>query len=101
MNPAYHEPAVQNGLNKLLLLAARVEGKVFDNDGTKWVGGIEGGLDGLRGQLVAMLQGVGAGVTGALEAAGKTLYLTVEGRRGMLEEEEKGGSGGDGKDAAE
>lgn len=93
-NPAYHEPAVQNGLQKLLLLAARVEGKVFDLDGTKWVGGIEGGLDGLRGQLVAMLGSVGAQLTGVLEAQGKSLYGTLEGRREMLEEEEKGkGSG--------
>ena len=97
INPAYHEPAVQNGLQKLLLLAARVEGKVFDTEGTKWVGGIEGGLDGLRGQLVAMLSGVGAQVTGTLEAASRSLYVTVEGRRGILEEEEeKGQSGGDG-----
>ncbi|KAK5164988.1 uncharacterized protein LTR77_009653 [Saxophila tyrrhenica] len=94
-NPSYHEPAVQNGLQKLLLLAARVEGKVFDQEGTRWVGGIEGGLEGLRGQLVAMLSGVGAGVTGTLEAAGRSLYVTVEGRRGMMEEEEKGGKEGE------
>ena len=92
-NPAYHEPAVQNGLQKLLLLAARVEGKVFDTEGTKWVGGIEGGLDGLRGQLVAMLSSVGAQVTGTLEAASRSLYMTVEGRRSMMEEEEKSKSG--------
>jgi large subunit ribosomal protein L10 len=90
-NPGYHEPAVQNGLQKLLLLAARVEGRVLDMDGTRWVGGIEGGIDGLRGQLVAMLQGVGAGITSTLEAASKSLYFTVEGRRTMLEDEQKGG----------
>jgi large subunit ribosomal protein L10 len=90
-NPGYHEPAVQNGLQKLILLAARVEGKVFDMEGARWVGGIEGGIDGLRGQLVAMLQGIGAGVTSTLEAAGRSLYCTVEGRRGMLEEIEKEG----------
>jgi large subunit ribosomal protein L10 len=89
-NPGYHEPAVQGGLQKLILLAARVEGKVFDMEGTRWVGGIEGGIDGLRGHLVAMLQGIGAGVTSTLEAASKSLYLTVEARRGMLEEQEKG-----------
>lgn len=92
-NPAYHEPAVQNGLQKLLLLAARVEGKVFDTEGTKRVGGIEGGLDGLRGQLVAMLSSVGSQVTSTLEAASRSLYVTVEGRRGMLEDEEKGKGG--------
>lgn len=93
-NPGYHEPAVQAGLQKLILLAARVEGKVFDLEGTKWVGGIEGGLDGLRGQLVAMLQGIGAGVTNTLEAASRSLYFTVENRKAMMEEEEKAGEKG-------
>jgi large subunit ribosomal protein L10 len=89
--PSYHEPEVQTGLKKLMFLGARVEGKVFDMEGAKWVGSIEGGLGGLRAQLVAMLQGVGAGVTNTLESAGKSLYLTVEGRRGMLEDEQKEG----------
>lgn len=89
-NPGYHDNTVQTGLQKLLLLGARVEGKVFDVDSTKWVGGIAGGLDGLRGQLVAMLQGVGAGITNTLESAAKNLYLTMESRRTMLEDEEKG-----------
>ena len=92
-NPGYHEPAVQNGLQKLMLLGARVEGKVFDSEGTKWVGGIEGGLDGLRGQLVAMLSGVGAGITSTLDSAGRSLYVTVESRRSMLEEDQKGPEG--------
>ena len=72
-----------------MLLAARVEGKVFDTEGAKWVGSIEGGIDGLRAQLVAMLTSVGADVTSTLEAVGRSLYFTVEGRRGMLEEEGK------------
>jgi hypothetical protein len=38
-----------------------------------------------------MLQGVGAGLTNTLESAGKSLYLTVEGRRTMLEDEQKMG----------
>ncbi|EME50129.1 hypothetical protein DOTSEDRAFT_68855 [Dothistroma septosporum NZE10] len=88
-NPSYHEPAVQNGLQKLMLLGARVEGKAFDTEGAKWVGSIAGGLEGLRGQLVAMLSGVGAGITTTLETASKSLYLTVESRRTMLEEEGK------------
>lgn len=89
-NPGYYDSVVQNGLQKLLLLGARVEGKVFDIDGTRWVGGIEGGRDGLRGQLVAILQGIGAGITNTLESAGKSIYFTVESRRGMLEDEQKG-----------
>ncbi|KAI4097281.1 MAG: hypothetical protein LQ344_000380 [Seirophora lacunosa] len=87
VNPGYHDPVTQAGLQKLLLLGARVEGTVFDTEGTRWVGGIEGGLEGLRGQLVGLLQGFGAGLTGALEGAGRSLYFTVEGRRLMLEEE--------------
>lgn len=88
-NPGWHEMAVQNGVSKLLFLGARVEGKVFDVDGAKWVGSISGGIDGLRAQLVYMLQGVGASVTNTLESASKSLYLTVEGRRTMLEDESK------------
>jgi large subunit ribosomal protein L10 len=86
-NPGYHDPAVQNGIAKLLLLGARVENRVFDAEGTRWVGKIEGGIEGLRAQLVGMLQGVGAGLTSVLEGTGRSLYFTVEGRRGMLEEE--------------
>ena len=89
-NPGWHDPPVQAGIQKLMLLGARVEGKVFDVERTKWVGSIEGGLDGLRGQLVAMLQGLGAGLTNTLESAAKNLYFTVESRRTMLEDEEKG-----------
>ena len=87
---------VQSGLQKLLLLGARVEGRVFDLDGTRWVGAIEGGLDGLRGQLVGMLQGIGTGITSTLESAGRSLYFTVESRRGILEDEEKGAQNGKG-----
>jgi large subunit ribosomal protein L10 len=88
-NPGWHDATVQSGLQKLLLMGARVEGRVFDVDGTRWVGGIEGGLDGLRGQLVAMLQSMGANVTNTLESAAKNLYFTVESRRTMLEDEGK------------
>lgn len=86
-NPGYYDPMVQAGLQKILLLGARVDGKVFDADETRWVGGIEGGMEGLRAQLVGLLGSFGAGVTGALEAAGRSLYYTLEGRKGMLEED--------------
>jgi len=89
-NPGWHDPPVQAGMQKLLLLGARVEGKVFDVEGAKWVGTINGGLEGLRGQLVAMLQGIGGALTSTLEGASKSLYLTVEGRRTMLEDEATG-----------
>jgi len=93
LNPGYHDPIVQAGLQKLMLLGVRVEGRVFDIEGTRWVGSIEGGVDGLRGQLVALLQSFGAGVTNALEGAGKSLYVTMESRKTMMEEEGKGGKG--------
>lgn len=96
-NPDYYEPAVQSGLQKLMLLGARVEGKVFDGEGAKWVGGIAGGIDGLRAQLVHMLQGVGGSLTGALEGASRSLYFTVEGRRLDLEEKEKEKGEGEGE----
>ncbi|KAF1982912.1 hypothetical protein K402DRAFT_456947 [Aulographum hederae CBS 113979] len=93
VNPGYHDPSVQGGVQKLMLLGARVEGKVFDQDGIKWVGGIEGGLDGLRASLVNMLQNIGgANITNVLEGAVRSLYFSLEGRKGMLEEEEKGGA---------
>ena len=82
-----------------MLLGARVEGKTFDVDKTRWVGGIEGGLEGLRARLVQVLQGVGAGVTGTLEAASRSLYLTVEGRRMMLEDNIKDPAAGKGVEA--
>ena len=78
----------------MILLGARIEGRVFDSEGARWVGTIDGGLEGLRGQLVALLQSVGAGVTGALESASRSLYFTIEGRRGMLEEEAEKAKGG-------
>lgn len=89
-NPSYYDPTAQSGLQKLLLIGGRVEGKVFDLDGVKWVGGIESGMDGLRAQLVHMLQNAGLGLTSVLEGAGKSLWLTMESRRSVMEEEEKG-----------
>lgn len=86
---------MQIGLQKLMLLGARVEGRVFDNEGVMGVGGLEGGMGGLRARLVGMLSGVGAGITGTLESASRNLYLTMEGRRGMLEDEEKEKNGQD------
>ncbi|TKA28592.1 hypothetical protein B0A50_02919 [Salinomyces thailandicus] len=95
VNPAYHEKPVQDGLAKLMLLGARVEGRIFDMEGVRGVGAIPGGLAGLRAQLVGMLGGVGAGVTGALEGMGRGLWVTMEGRRLQMEEEEKKGEAGD------
>ncbi|KAJ5868497.1 hypothetical protein N7534_003050 [Penicillium rubens] len=92
-NPEYHEPIVQDGLRKINLLAARVDNQVFDIDQTKWVGSIEGGMDGLRSQLVTALQSMSSSVATTLEGAGKSIYFTLESRRSVLEEEEKGPEG--------
>jgi large subunit ribosomal protein L10 len=89
-NPGYHDPEVQAAVPKLMLLAARVEGRALDADAVRRVGGMRGGLDGLRAELAALLQGAGAGLVSALEAQGRSLYLTVEGRRAMLEEKPDG-----------
>ncbi|PNY24780.1 Uncharacterized protein TCAP_05280, partial [Tolypocladium capitatum] len=86
-NPGYHDATCQNGLAKLLLVGGRIEGKIFDQAGVGWVGGIEGGMDGLRAQLVGILQGAGRGITTALEGGSRNLWLALEGRKGQLEEE--------------
>ncbi|KIX95598.1 uncharacterized protein Z520_08718 [Fonsecaea multimorphosa CBS 102226] len=87
--PQYYEQSVQDGLKKLMLLGARVDGQLFDMDGARWVGSIEGGIDGLRAQLVAMLQGFGAAMVQTLESGSRSLWFTMEGRRRMLEEGEE------------
>lgn len=90
INPGWYDLPVQNGLEKLNLVAARVDRDVMDIEQTKWVTTIEGGMDGLRSQLVRALQSVGASITNTLEGASKSLYLTLESRRSVLEEEQKG-----------
>ncbi|KAK4126026.1 hypothetical protein N657DRAFT_642794 [Parathielavia appendiculata] len=97
-SPGYHDPIAQSGLQKLMLIGGRIEDKVFDLEGVKWVGGIEGGLDALRAQLVYMLQSAGLGLTTALEGASKSLWLTLESRRSVLEEEQNGGKEGEKKE---
>lgn len=90
-NPGYYDPIAQSAFQKLMLIGGRIEDKVFDLDGVKWVGGIEGGVDALRAQLVYLLQSAGLGLTSALEGASKGLWLTLESRRSVLEEEQNGG----------
>ncbi|KAK3905676.1 upf0132 domain protein [Staphylotrichum tortipilum] len=80
-NPGYYDPIAQSGLQKLMLVGGRIEDRVFDLDGVKWVGGIEGGIDSLRAQVIHMLQSAGLGLTSALEGAGKAIWLTLESRR--------------------
>jgi large subunit ribosomal protein L10 len=89
--PGYYDMHMQNGLQKLMLIGGRIEDKAFDLEGVKWVGGIENGLDGLRAQVIHLLQSAGMGLTSTLEGAGKSLWLTMESRRSVLEEEQNGG----------
>ncbi|PWY80606.1 hypothetical protein BO70DRAFT_362558 [Aspergillus heteromorphus CBS 117.55] len=89
-NPGWHEIPVQNGLSKLSLTAARIDGQLFDAEQSKWVSSIEGGIDGLRSQVVMALQTMGSSITNALEGAGKSLYVTLESRKQDMEEKEKG-----------
>ncbi|OAR02595.1 hypothetical protein LLEC1_00345 [Akanthomyces lecanii] len=86
-NPGYHDPICQNGLAKLTLVGGRIEGKVFDQTGVNWVGGIPGGLGGLRAQLVHVLQTAGLGIATTLEGGSKNLWLALEGRKEQLKEE--------------
>lgn len=90
-SPGYHDPIAQSGFHKLILVGGRIEDKTFDLDGVKWVGGIQGGLDGLRAQVVSLLHHAGLGLTTALEGHSKGLWLALEGRRTQLEEESNGG----------
>ncbi|OOF95771.1 hypothetical protein ASPCADRAFT_207127 [Aspergillus carbonarius ITEM 5010] len=87
-NPGWHELPTQNGLNKLSLIAARMDGQVFDVEQAKWVTSIEGGMDGLRSQLVMALQSMGSSITNTLDGAGKSLYFTLESRKQDMEEKE-------------
>ncbi|KAK4183111.1 hypothetical protein QBC35DRAFT_125813 [Podospora australis] len=86
--PGYWDPITQSGLSKLMLVGGRIEDKAFDLEGVKWVAGIENGLDGLRAQVVHMLQSAGMGLTSTLEGTSKSLWLTMESRRSVLDEEQ-------------
>ncbi|KAG6018444.1 hypothetical protein E4U43_008382 [Claviceps pusilla] len=89
-NSAYAqlEPLL-NGLAKLLLVGGRIEGKVFDQSGLNWVGSINGGMDGLRSQLVCLLQGAGLDLATSLERGGRSLWLALEGRKFQLDSQNK------------
>ena len=73
-----------------------MEGRVLGGDGVRWVGGLKGGVEGLRGELVGLLVGMGARVTGALEGVGRSLYGAVEGRRVDMEKSAMGEEGREG-----
>lgn len=92
--PGMYENITQAGLQKLMLLGARVEGRerAVDMEGVKYVAGLasRGGLEGLRGEVVALLQGAGMGLVGSLESVGMGVWGTLESRRMDMEGGEKG-----------
>lgn len=89
----FYDFPVQSGLAKLLLLGGRIEGKVMDGQGIRWVAGINGGLDAMRAQIVHMLQAAGMNLMKTIQAPGSNLWLTLETQRSILEEKADGNEG--------
>lgn len=89
--PGLYDPLVQTGLQKIVLLGARVEGKAFDHEGVKWVGSLagRGGLEGMRAEVVGLLQSIGMGLVSGLDRIGLGVWGTLESRRQSLEDGEK------------
>lgn len=94
------DPLAVSGLQKLVLLGARVdghvaggrigEGRVLDGDQLRLVSGLKG-IENMRGELAAILQSVGGGeLVRSLESVGLGMVRTVEGRRKMMEGEANG-----------
>lgn len=86
-NPNFYDIPVQTGIQKLLLIGARVDGQIFDFEGVRRIGSIDGGIEGLRAQIVNLLQGVGVGLSSTIENAGRNLYMTLQSRQEMMEKE--------------
>jgi large subunit ribosomal protein L10 len=89
--PQYWDMPVQMGLQKLLLIGGRIEARVMDSDSIGWVAGLEGGVGGMRAQLVNMLGNAGLNVVSALDSTTRSLWFTLDSRRSMLEPKEEGG----------
>ncbi|KAH8154789.1 uncharacterized protein LAJ45_01320 [Morchella importuna] len=90
------DPLALSGLQKLVLLGARVdghvaggrigEGRVLDGDQLRALSQLKS-VEEMRGELAAILQSVGGGeLVRSLGSVGLTLTRTVDGRRKMLEE---------------
>jgi len=96
------DPLAASGLQKLVLLAARVDGhvasgdlgngRVLDDSMVRWVAALPG-FEALRGQLVGMLQSVGgADLVRSLEAIPISAVRTIDAHRKVLGGELEGGS---------
>jgi large subunit ribosomal protein L10 len=88
------DPLALSGLQKLILLAARVDGdvasgrlgagEILDATNVRWVSALPG-FEALRGQLVGMLQSVGgADLVRSLEAIPTSVVRTVDAHRKVL-----------------
>lgn len=87
------DPLALTGIQKLYLLAARVDGhaagqigkaETLDREKVKWVSTLPG-EDGIRGELVAILQSVGGGaLVQSLQSIGVNVVRTVDAHRKVL-----------------
>jgi large subunit ribosomal protein L10 len=82
--PGLYEVGVQDGLRKVMLLGARVEGRVLGLEGVREVAGL-GSVDSLRAQLVGILQGGAVGLSRTLEAGAASVWAALESRRRDME----------------
>lgn len=96
------DPLAVSGLQKLVLLGARVdghvaggrigEGRVLDGEQVRYVSGFRG-IEEIRGELAAIMQSIGGGeLVRSLDSFGVGMVRTVDARRKMMEEEANGGA---------
>ncbi|KAF3160568.1 hypothetical protein TWF106_003798 [Orbilia oligospora] len=81
------DPLFISGVSKMLLLGAKVDkvgGQTIDTAALKHITNL-GDLPTLRGQLLGLMQSAGAGLVATLQSPSKALWVTMEGRRKMLD----------------
>ncbi|KAK6531452.1 hypothetical protein TWF281_008256 [Arthrobotrys megalospora] len=83
------DPLFISGVSKMLLLGAKVDkvgGPTIDTGALKHITSL-GDLVTLRGQLLGLMQSAGAGLVATLQSPVKALWVTMDGRRKMLDPE--------------
>lgn len=97
------DPLAVSGLQKLVLLGARVdghvaggrigEGRVLDGEQLRYLAGLKS-VEEMRGELAAILQSIGGGeLVRSLGSVGLGMVRTVDARRKMMDEEANGVNG--------
>lgn len=86
-SPGLYEPPVQKGVQKLMLLGAKVGPQIMDHVDVQQIGRLPD-LKGLRGQVVAMLGSVGGQLVTSLESGSRSLWLTLESRHSDLNKQD-------------